>query len=153
MRKVRATVDVVGSVADAEGLWYDLHRWPGFVEGFGTVVRRDDEWPRGGVLVWDSKPGGRGRVLERVVRWAPRDGQIAEVEDGQLTGVQTIAFAPIEGGGARVELSLAYSLKRGGPFMAVADLLYIRRAVGDSLNRTLVRFARERRGDEELGLA
>jgi len=33
MRKVRATVDVVGSVADAEGLWYDLHRWPGFVEG------------------------------------------------------------------------------------------------------------------------
>ncbi len=36
--------------------------------------------------------------------------------------------------------------------MKVTDLLFIRRAIRDSLRRTLVRYARERWGDVELGV-
>ena len=33
-------------IADAEALWYDLTRWPSFVEGFKHVVKVEGEtWP------------------------------------------------------------------------------------------------------------
>lgn len=149
MSSARARVAVPGPLAEAEALWYDPGRWPNFVDGFARVVRRDEEWPRAGTLVWDSLADGRGRVVETVERWSPREGQTAAIEDPRLRGTQLVAFRAA-GDAVEVDLSLAYALKEGSPFMRVTDLLFIRRAVRDSLRRTLARYARERRGDVEL---
>lgn len=151
MRRARASVEVPGPVAEAEALWYDLRRWPAWIDGFGAVHRRDDDWPRRGTLVWDSKPAGRGRVVEHVVAYEPRVGQVAEIEDEKITGRQEVAFTPA-GDATHVELALEYRLKRTGIVMPLVDLLFIRRAQRDALRRTLTRFARERRGDLELGV-
>jgi polyketide cyclase/dehydrase/lipid transport protein len=150
--RVRAWVDVPGSISEAEALWYDLGRWPSFVDGFAAVARRDESWPRSGSsLVWDSRPEGRGRVVEHVTRWEPREGQTADVEDQKLRGTQVLAFGPA-GDGTRLELSLAYELKSANPVMRVVDLVFIRRAMRDSLRRTLIRFARELEGDRAMGV-
>jgi len=125
-----------------EELWYDLARWPAFVDGFATVARQDAGWPREGTLIWDSHPGGRGRVVERVTRFEPRTGQDAEVEDPKLTGTQRIRFAP---GGAALELD--YRLKDRNPLL---DVLFVRRAIRDSLQRTLNRFRIEVETDADL---
>ena len=45
---------------------------------------------------------------------------------------------------------LAYDLKDRNPFTPLVDVLYIRRALRGSLQRSLARFARERSADSEL---
>lgn len=149
MSRVSVAVVVPGPLGEAEALWYDLTRWPAFVDGFGAVVQRDPEWPAGGTLIWDSTPHGRGRVLERVVEHAPGEGQAAEVEDERTTGGQRVAFAE-QGAQVRVSITLEYRLKERNPLTPIVDLLFVRRAVGDSLRRTAARYARERRADAEL---
>jgi hypothetical protein len=52
--------------------------------------------------------------------------------------------------GTRVELTLDYELSKYGPLRAVADVLFIRRALRDALRRTLRRFAIE--AEEEAAL-
>jgi hypothetical protein len=144
MPRVSAATVVPGRVADAEELWYDPHRWAAWIDGFGHVATLDEAWPRTGArLVWDSRPQGRGRVLERAVAYEPRAGQTVEVEDEKLIGRQTVAFEPIEDQ-VRISLTLEYTLKDGNP---VVDLLFIRRALRDSLRRTLTRFTHERRAE------
>jgi polyketide cyclase/dehydrase/lipid transport protein len=141
MPRVVATTIVPGRVAEAEELWYDPHRWAAWIDGFGHVAKLEGEWPQVGArLVWDSRPKGRGRVVERVVGYEPRTGQRLEVEDERLTGVQSVAFAP-DGDQVRIDLTLEYSLKEGNP---IVDLLFVRRALRDSLRRTLTRFTHER---------
>ena len=151
MGRASASVVVAGPVGDAEALWYDVGRWPAFVDGFAAVVRRDDGWPDRGRLVWDSTPAGRGRVAETVTAFRPGGGQTAEVEDERLTGTQTVAFE-IAGEHTRITLSLDYRLKDRNPLTPMVDLLFVRRALNDALRRTVVRFARERQADVELGL-
>lgn len=146
MTRVQASVVVPGPVAGAEALWYDLDRWATFVDGFAAVVQRDEPWPGAGTLIWDSTPHGRGRVIERVVRHQPREGQAAEVEDERLEGTQTVGFRA-EGDATRVTLALEYRLKERTPFTPLVDLFFVRRAVGDALRRTLARFATERRAE------
>jgi hypothetical protein len=142
--RVSVTTTVPGRVADAEELWYDPHRWAAWIDGFGHVARLDGEWPQVGArLLWDSRPGGRGRVLERVSAYEPRRGQTLEVEDEKLTGLQAVTFEPV-GDEVRVSLTLEYTLKSSN---RVLDLLFVRRALRDSLNRTLTRFAHERRAE------
>lgn len=142
--RVSVTTTVPGRVAEAEALWYDPHRWAAWIDGFGHVAKLEGEWPQVGArLLWDSRPQGRGRVLERVVSYEPRGGQSVAVEDEKLTGVQTVAFAP-NGDEVRVSLTLEYSLKEGN---RILDLLFVRRALRDSLQRTLTRFAHERRAE------
>jgi hypothetical protein len=151
LTKVKASVEVPGRIADAEGLWYDLARWPSFVEGFSHVVRADPEWPASGTLTWTSTPHGRGRVVERVTRHEVRVGQSAAVEDERLRGEQTVSFEGGPGGATtRITIALDYALKERAPLSALTDLFFIRRAVRESLQRTLVRFERERRGDADL---
>ena len=153
MGRARAEIDVPGPISDAERLWYDTSRWPTFVDGFGHVAKREGDWPRTGArLMWDSLPNGRGRVVERVVAYEVRVRQTVEVEDPRITGTQTISFTPGEEGRCRIALELDYELKQGGPFAAVADALFIRRAFRDALRRTLSRFARELRSDREFGV-
>jgi hypothetical protein len=147
MGRASASVTVSGRAAEAEELWYDQTRWPTWIDGFGHVVRLDGEWPDAGArLVWDSKPGGRGRVVERVTSHVQRQGQTLEVEDERLRGTQTVAFTPA-GDDTQIELSLEYRLKSRTPLTPLVDALFVRRAIRDSLSRTLARFANERAGD------
>jgi hypothetical protein len=133
---------------EAEALWVDVSRWATFVEGFGHAVSKDDSWPReGSKLVWESLPGGRGRVTEKVT--AQSEGHIAtRLLEESLAGIQSVSFHPGDDGGTLVELSLSYDLNpttiwRQGPLGKLVNLLFIRRAMTDSLARTLRRFATE----------
>jgi Polyketide cyclase / dehydrase and lipid transport len=142
MGRARAEVDVAVLASEAEELWYDTRRWPAFVDGLAHVQKVEGDWPRDGRVVWDAKPGGRGRVVERVLAHETRAGQTVQVEDGKITGTQRVEFHPADGG-CRVALTLEYQVKQRRPLMPVVDLLFIRRPMTDSLKRTLVRFRRE----------
>ena len=68
----------------------------------------------------------------------------------KLSGTQTATFEPLEEGGTVFGLRLEYTLTRAGPLGAITDVLFIRRALRDSLTRTCTRFARE--ASEEASL-
>jgi hypothetical protein len=145
--KVHATVTVPGRVVDAEELWYDPHRWAAWIDGFGHVAKLEGDWPHAGArLLWDSRPQGRGRVQELVTEYEPRTGQTLAVEDQRLAGTQSVRFTP-EGDGTIVSLTLEYTLKERSLITPIVDLLFIRRALRDSLRRTVTRFGHERRAE------
>jgi hypothetical protein len=151
MGRAKASISVPGRAAEAEALWYDPHRWQAWIDGFGHVVSLSDDWPaRGAELVWDSPPGGRGRVVERVVAYEMRTGQTLEVEDATMTGRQKVVFKP---GPESVEvtLSLEYRIKDRTPMTPVVDVLFVRRAMSDALRRTVTRFANERKAEIQFG--
>jgi hypothetical protein len=151
MGRARASISVPGRAAEAEALWYDPHRWQAWVDGFGHIVSLDGEWPQAGAeLVWQSPPGGRGRVTERVVAYEMRTGQTVEVEDATMTGRQTVKFEP---GPETVEvtLSLEYEIKDRTPLTPAVDLLFVRRAMSDALRRTVTRFSNERKAEIQFG--
>lgn len=150
MARVAAVHDVAGPLGAAERLWYDTERWPSFIDGFAHLVKLEGDWPAAGSRVlWDSTPAGRGRVVERVVDHRPGEGQALQVEDASLRGTQRVRFEQLQDGTA-VGLELDYELKQRGPVRALVDLLFIRRAVRDSLRRTLASFSRELSADLEL---
>ena len=146
---VSAATEVPLEPSQALSLWTDVQRWPSFVEGFARMTEVSPGWPEAGSsVVWESGPGGRGRVTEKVLengirRFATR------VYEERLAGTQTAEVEPAEGG-ARLELRLEYELQEAGPFRAVADLLYIRRALRDAIVRSLRRFAVEAEDDAGL---
>jgi hypothetical protein len=147
--RVSATVVVPGLASEAEALWYDTRRWPTFIDGLHHIVRLEGDWPHAGArLLWDSKPGGRGRVQERVTAYAAREGQTLEVEDEKIHGTQRIAFTPAAEG-AVVTLELRYELKGTRPGMMLFDLLFVRRPQRESLERTLRRFRTEVASERE----
>ncbi len=151
MSRARASIDLPAQVSAAEALWYDVSRWPTFVDGFAHVAKLEGDWPRTGArLVWDSVQAGRGRVVERVVHYEVRSGQTVEVEDPRITGTQTVRFTPRGDGVSRLELELRYALKQATPVTPVIDLLFVRRAFNDALRRTVARFRRELRAEQEL---
>jgi hypothetical protein len=130
-------------------LWTDTSRWATFVEGFAQILERSPDWPEEGArAVWESTPGGRGRVTERVTGNSP--GRFStQVYEEALQGNQTVLFGE-DADGTMVEVELSYELAKWGPLRAVADAIFIRRAQRDSLRRTLGRFAVE--AEEEAGL-
>lgn len=141
-----------GPVVAVEALWIDTRRWPAWIDGFGRVASLSDGWPEPGAVVqWDSRPGGRGRVREKVAQRRPGAFLTVEVEDETLAGVQSVHLQP-EGDdetAVRVRFALAYELKETNPFTPLVDFLYIRRALRASLQRSLARFAQERIADAE----
>jgi hypothetical protein len=151
MGRASASITVKGRAAEAEALWYDRHRWASWVDGFGHIVLLEGDWPEVGArLIWDSPPGGRGRVQERVVAYETRTGQTLEVEDATITGRQTVAFTPgLEQ--TEVTLTVEYELKQHNLFTPLVDLLFVRRAMTDSLRRTLRKFANERAAEIQFG--
>jgi hypothetical protein len=135
--------------AEVLRLWSDVDRWPSFVEGYARRLELAGGWPEpGGRVVWESTPDGRGRVTEAVKENEP-DRFSTQVFEKALTGTQTLRALPANGG-SEVELALEYELTRYGPLGAVADALFIRRALRDSLRRTLYRFTIE--AEEEANL-
>jgi hypothetical protein len=110
------------------------------------VVKLEGDWPRAGArLLWESPPRGRGLVDEHVTAHEPLRGQVLDVEDEKLSGTQSVLFEPAGADAVRVTLALEYQLKRR--FTPLLVRLFTRRALRESLQRTLARFARERRGD------
>ena len=149
MGRVRASVAIAALASEAEALWYDTNRWPTFVDGLHHIARLEGDWPNPGARVlWDSNPGGRGRVQERVTAYAAREGQTVEVEDEKIRGTQQIAFTPTETG-VTITLELRYEIKDRKPGTALVDLLFIRRPQRDSLMRTLRRFRTEVTAERE----
>jgi hypothetical protein len=147
MATVSAKLAVPYPTSAAEALWYDTSRWSGFVDGFGWLKTVEGDWPRVGArVVWDTKPGGRGRVTETITAYEPRVTCSAEVEDDQLHGIQTVAFSP-HAEGTTVQLTLQYTIKDRSPFTPVVDLFFVRRTQRESLQRTLRRFALELRDE------
>jgi hypothetical protein len=130
-------------------LWADVDRWPSFVEGYARRLDLTRAWPEpGGRVVWESTPDGRGRVTETVTENTP-DRFSTQVFEKALIGVQALRALPADDG-SEVELSLEYELTRYGPLRGIADALFIRRALRDSLRRTLYRFSIE--AEEEAHL-
>jgi hypothetical protein len=151
MGRAKATISVPGRAVDAEALWYDPHRWPSWVDGFGHVVKLEGDWPRVGArLVWESPPAGRGRVQEIVVAYEARSGQTVEVEDAKMSGRQQVAFEPAPDH-VDVTLSLTYEIKDRTLLTPIVDLLFVRRAMNDALRRTVTRFANERKAEIQFG--
>jgi hypothetical protein len=149
MSTVRASVQIAVLASEAEALWYDTTRWPTFIDGLHHIARLEGDWPHEGARVlWDSNPGGRGRVQERVSAYVARDGQTVEVEDEKIRGTQRVTFSPSETG-VTVTLELRYEVKDEKPAMALVDLLFIRRPQRDSLLRTLRRFRTELAAERE----
>ena len=149
MGRVAASVRVPGRVPDAEALWYDPARWPVWVEGFGHVLEVGDGWPAAGArVVWAGPPGGRERVVERVLRREPGSGEV-QVEDPRVRGRRTASFTPA-GDGVTLDVSFDYELKLAPALSWAMDLLVERRRQSAALRRSLARFARERAGDLEL---
>ena len=145
MSSVRRTVTAPLPPSEAYELWTDVHRWSTFVDGFAHVERIDPTWPEPGAkLVWRSPPHGRGTVTERVVAAEPSQRFATTVLEERLTGTQTAEFAPGPADGTTtVALQLDYELQHGGPLGRITDAIFIRRAQGDALQRTLRRFATE----------
>jgi hypothetical protein len=151
MSKASASVSVPGRAAEAEALWYDPHRWASWVDGFGHVIKLEGEWPDVGArLIWESPPGGRGRVMERVIAYESRSGQTLEVEDNQISGRQQVQFTPGHDH-VDVTLTLTYEIKDRTIVTPVLDLLFVRRAWNDALRRTVTRFANERKAEIQFG--
>jgi hypothetical protein len=127
-----------------------VSRWSSFVEGFARELERSPEWPAAGArVVWESTPSGRGRVTEKVMEGEGPDRFATVIFEERLVGTQTFRVVESEAG-SRAELSLEYRLTKYGPLSAVADAIFIRRAIRDSLRRTLTRFSVE--AEEEAGL-
>ena len=150
MRRASARGSLPLPPADALRLWSDVERWPSFVEGFARRLELSEDWPEpGSRVVWESTPDGRGRVTE-VVRENEPDRFSTQVYEAALVGTQTFRALPASGG-SEVELALEYQLSRYGPLRGIADALFIRRALRDSLRRTLFRFGVE--AEEEARLS
>jgi Polyketide cyclase / dehydrase and lipid transport len=150
LRTARAQADVVLTPEAALRLWTDVDRWSTFVEGFARTLERSSDWPAEGArVVWESTPSGRGRVTEKVTEGVGADRFATMVFEQRLVGTQTFRVVESEAG-SRAELSLEYRLTKYGPLSAVADAIFIRRAIRDSLRRTLSRFSVE--AEEEAGL-
>jgi hypothetical protein len=150
VRRASAQADLVLTPEAALRLWSDVDRWPTFVEGFARTVEIGAGWPAAGSrVVWESTPAGRGRVTEKVMEGEGPDRFVTMVFEDRLHGTQTFRVVESEAG-SRAELSLEYRLTKYGPLSAVADAIFIRRAIRDSLRRTLHRFSVE--AEEEAGL-
>ena len=149
MRTAQARATVPLGPAAALAMWRDVERWPSFVEGYARRLELAPEWPAEGArVVWVSSPDGRGRVTETVTE-NQSDRFSTQVFEEALMGTQTVRVAPAPDG-AEVELTLDYELAKWGPLGGVADAIFIRRALRDSLRRTLYRFALE--AEDEAGL-
>jgi hypothetical protein len=151
MGRASATISVPGRAAEAEALWYDPARWASWIDGFGHVITLEGDWPEVGArVVWESPPGGRGRVQERVVAYESRTGQTLDVEDATMSGRQRVEFTPGPDH-VDVKLSLTYEIKDRKLITPVVDLLFVRRAMNDALRRTVTRFANERKAEIQFG--
>jgi hypothetical protein len=137
---VSASIVVAGAAVEVEQLWHDRFRWASWIDGFGHLGKLEGEWPlEGARRLWDSPPGGRGRVMETVTAYEAGRGQTLRVEDARVAGVQRVAFVS---DGERTQITLELEVEPKAP-LKPARRWWLRRTFGQSLRRTLQRFAYE----------
>lgn len=141
MAEVGGQVEIAAPLADVWELYFDAESWPSWVDGFARVSARDGYPAKGGTLVWESTPAGRGRVSERVLAHEPRRLQRISYSDPGSVGELETSFemmpAGDEGRKTLVSQSQRYQLHEGGPLAALTDRLFIRSQMRDSLQRSL----------------
>jgi hypothetical protein len=146
MGQVQRTYVVrAASPLEAMEVWVDTDRWVSWLDGFIELETRSEGWPGvGGRVRWRTTPAGRGHVEERVEHYLAGVGMTVLFDDDRSRGQQHVSFSFAEGGdGVVVHLRQEYEIKGGGPFGKLTDYLFVRSAVGASLDRTLSYFARE----------
>jgi hypothetical protein len=141
MSELTESVTIEASLAETWDYHFDPRGWPAWVEGFQAVVAGDG-YPEGGTLRWRSTPAGRGEVSERVLEHAPRTLHRIAFTDPQTEGELRTTFR-IEGEATRVEQTLSYRLRSGGPFAWATDRLFIRSQQRRSMQRSLLRLKHE----------
>jgi hypothetical protein len=141
MRTVTAEVTVTGEPGEVERRWYDVEGWPDWFDGVEQVLGVSGDWPAEGAVVrWRSPPTGRGEVTESVIEHAPGEGQVCQVRDDTVEGLQSVSFGAGPDG-VTVTLTLAYRVSRRSPLTPLLELLFVSRAFRASLETTLQRFA------------
>jgi uncharacterized membrane protein len=144
VKAVSLSSEYKGSAAGADAVWSDLELWPRFIDGFDHVVRTTGSWPEvGATLTWESRGGGRGTVVERVVEHQPAERFRFGFEDTQMVGEREVLFEDVDDGGVIIQVSLSYELRKRGPLAAVTELFFIRSALLDALKRELESFGHE----------
>jgi uncharacterized protein YndB with AHSA1/START domain len=139
----RERIVVALPIERAMALWTDARRWPTWIDGFGRLVEEPEGWPEPGAkLVWESRPGGRGRVTEKVLEHEPPVRFVISVFEERLMGRQTVWFTP-DGDGTAVSIELDYKLTNDSPMRKPVDIVFIRPRLRESLRRTLRRFRTE----------
>jgi hypothetical protein len=152
MRSVTVAMSFPGTVHEAERSWYEVNRWPGWVDGVARIAEVRGSWPAVGAIVrWESGPAGRGLVLERVAWHEPLRGQTVEVEDESIQGRQTVLFSPVPEG-VEVSLRLEYEVRKRSIFTGLVDLVFIRGAIERSLRSTVTRFGAELAATRQPGV-
>ncbi|HET6831588.1 MAG TPA: SRPBCC family protein [Solirubrobacterales bacterium] len=139
MATVEAAVEIAVPPADVWDLYFDGDRWASWVDGFEAVIAAEGYPGTGGSLTWRSNAAGRGEVRERVTAHEPRTLHRVEFEDPETRGTLETRFEIVPGPDrtTRVIQRLTYELRGGGPFGAIADLLFIRTQMRRSLERSL----------------
>jgi hypothetical protein len=74
-----------------------------------------------------------------VIGYEDLEGYTVEVEDDSIKGEQTVSFDPADDG-VQVGLALRYRIKRRTPLTALIDVLFVRRIMITSLEKTLGNF-------------
>jgi Polyketide cyclase / dehydrase and lipid transport len=136
------SLTISASLAETWDHHFDPRGWPSWVDGFQAVVAGEGYPERGGTLRWRSTAAGRGEVSERVLEHAPRTLHRIAFSDPQTEGELRTTFR-IEGEATRVEQTLTYRLRRGGPFSWATDRLFIRSQQRRSMQRSLLRLKHE----------
>jgi hypothetical protein len=140
VRTVSASYGVRGPLIEVEQLWYDRSRWASWIDGFAHVVKLSDEWPLPGARrVWDSRPGGRGRVAETVTSYRAGDGPTLGGAGPRIRGTQRVTFES-DGTVTRVSVSLSLETKERLPPVRA---WWLRRQLQQALQRSLRRFSFE----------
>ena len=149
-RHATAAQIVDASPAEVFALWEQTDAWPRFVEGCARVMELGESWPAvGSWVVWRSHPVGRGTVREEVVESGPAEFATNAL-DSSVVGTQRLTATPLpDGSGTELTLDLDYELVNATIFQTSMDWVFIRRALRDSLRRTLARFAQELAAPDE----
>ncbi|MDQ6745294.1 MAG: SRPBCC family protein [Actinomycetota bacterium] len=143
MSTVTVSQDLPVPLPVAEAAWYDPGRWASWVDGLEVVEEVSPQWPAGGAVRWHSGPAGRGRVQETVLHHEPGQGQTLQVSDDSLDGRQSVSFTAAGEEGVTVRLTLNYKIRAHSLVTPLVDVLFIRRAMRDSMRGTLRRFGGE----------
>lgn len=147
MGKTAESVVIAASAAEVWAIYFEPTTWPTWVDGFGGVDDSDGYPEQGGTLRWHSTPAGRGRVVERVLEYAPRTRHRIEFSDDESEGELTTTLEVVSGEGSepatRVTQALTYQLRGAGPLRSVTDYLFVRPQMQRSLGRSLERLRRE----------
>lgn len=136
MATVRSSVAIDAPVDAVWSLYLDPDRWAGWVDQFAAVVSASG-YPRlGGELIWRSGAAGRGEVHERVTEHRPPNLHRIRFSDPATEG-ELVTTLSAEGGVTAVTQELSYTLRSGGVFARVSDVLFVRSQMRASLGRSL----------------